>query len=240
MRNNYILKAADKLIVLIIQIGRSPTHSAPMLLQEKIIKQLNAFQENLMDICHENLLIKLRYCLCAAIDEAVLSREWGRDSQWSQQSLLSLFHQETWGGEKFYEISERFLKAPAQHKDALEFVYLLLRLGFEGKFYGASKREGENWQERILDVIGPYQRKALIGSTFNVDDAIAKKIRKKKHIKVVGLCGFFLCVLLFFIFNTLFYQKTEPLLDNLSRLYTVSPVTVFVSFSHGYNKGGVF
>jgi type VI secretion system protein ImpK len=40
-----------------------------------------------------------RYVLCSVIDEAVVITAWGSQSDWSQMSLLSRFHNETFGGE---------------------------------------------------------------------------------------------------------------------------------------------
>jgi type VI secretion system protein ImpK len=46
-----------------------------------------------------------RYVLCTVVDEAVVTTPWGNESEWSQMSLLSSFHNETFGGEKFFRCS---------------------------------------------------------------------------------------------------------------------------------------
>ena len=40
-----------------------------------------------------------RYVLCTVVDEAVVTTPWGNESEWSKISLLSSFHNETFGGE---------------------------------------------------------------------------------------------------------------------------------------------
>lgn len=75
-----------------------------------------------------------RYALCALLDEAVLTTPWGADSPWSQHSLLTQFHNETWGGEKFFHIVEQLLADPARHRPVLEFMYLCITLGMQGKY----------------------------------------------------------------------------------------------------------
>ncbi|MNU53663.1 hypothetical protein D3C71_426990 [compost metagenome] len=75
-----------------------------------------------------------RYVLCTVLDEAVVTTEWGKESEWSKMSLLSKFHNETSGGEKFFWLLDRLSKNPAKHLPMLELMYLCLALGFEGKY----------------------------------------------------------------------------------------------------------
>ncbi len=49
-------------------------------------------------------------------------------------SLLSRFHNETFGGEKFFELLERLSRDPIKHLALLELMYVCLALGFEGKY----------------------------------------------------------------------------------------------------------
>ncbi len=75
-----------------------------------------------------------RYAICTALDETVLSTPWGSESVWSTHSLLTTFHQEAWGGEKFFQILDRLKTDVMANIDLLEVMYLCLSLGFEGKF----------------------------------------------------------------------------------------------------------
>lgn len=75
-----------------------------------------------------------RYLLCAFFDEAVLNTLWGSGGAWAAQPLLAIFHQEAWGGEKFFEIIDALLRAPDRYLDLIEFAYVCLMLGFEGKY----------------------------------------------------------------------------------------------------------
>jgi len=84
-------------------------------------------------------LLAYSYALCLYLDEAVMSRPWGRNSCWSQESLLSIFHHETWGGEKIYTVLSRLMQEPQRYIDVLEFLYLCLGLGLKGKYCLAPK-----------------------------------------------------------------------------------------------------
>lgn len=75
-----------------------------------------------------------RYVLCTVVDEAIVCTSWGVESTWSQISLLSTFHNETFGGEKFFQLIDRVSRNPVKYLPLLELIYVCLSLGFEGKY----------------------------------------------------------------------------------------------------------
>ncbi len=91
------------------------------------------------------IIVAFRYVLCAFLDEAVLGTSWGPNSVWAAKSMLSQFHNETWGGEKVFSILDRLETEPERYKFLLVFIYQCLVLGFEGKYGvmedGVKKRE---------------------------------------------------------------------------------------------------
>lgn len=87
-------------------------------------------------------VISARYVLCSVLDEAVVTSGWGSRSDWPKVSLLSRFHNETFGGEKFFQLLERLSRDPVKHLAILELMYLCLAVGFEGK-YRVIARGGE-------------------------------------------------------------------------------------------------
>ncbi len=64
-----------------------------------------------------------RYILCAFIDEIVLNTPWGSGSVWSYSSLLSALHNDTSGGERFFQMLATKSDAPAQNGVILEHIY---------------------------------------------------------------------------------------------------------------------
>jgi len=83
----------------------------------------------------ENSQVMLaRYILCAFCDELICTTYWGKDNNWANSSLLGHFYNETYGGDKFFQILEQLLRAPAKYLDLLELMYICLSLGFEGKY----------------------------------------------------------------------------------------------------------
>ena len=73
-------------------------------------------------------------CCAPASTRSVLSTPSGAQSEWSQHPLLVALHREAWGGEKFFEMLDRISADPSRHLDLLELQYLILALGFTGKY----------------------------------------------------------------------------------------------------------
>jgi type VI secretion system protein ImpK len=78
-------------------------------------------------------IMAARYILCAMLDETIGSTSWGEE-HWGQMSLLSAFHNETFGGVKFFQLLTGLKGNPIKHQSMLELIYLCLSLGFEGRY----------------------------------------------------------------------------------------------------------
>jgi len=75
-----------------------------------------------------------RYVLCTMIDEAAADTPWGGSGVWARHSLLAMFHNETEGGEKVFQLMARLAEKPAENRDLLELIYAAITLGFEGRY----------------------------------------------------------------------------------------------------------
>jgi type VI secretion system protein ImpK len=132
---NKLVGAATELIALVGELRHTVQHADPSRLRNHVIDQIRTFETKAKQEGQASeIVLSARYVLCAALDEAVLNTPWGPESGWAQHSLLSTFHNETFGGEKVFLILDRLLQTPAQYIDALELIYLCLSLGFAGKY----------------------------------------------------------------------------------------------------------
>ena len=104
-------------------------------LNDRLVLAVTQFETRALQGGVENSqVMSARYVLCSVIDEAVVTTPWGAQSEWSKMSLLSRFHNETFGGEKVFQLLERLTRDPVKHLAMLELLYLCLSLGFEGKY----------------------------------------------------------------------------------------------------------
>lgn len=132
---NRLIDAATPLLGLVIRIRRLADFRAVDSLYQQVVDDIAAVDRELVEQGYDRpVVVAYRYVLCAFIDEAVLGTDWGAHSVWSQHSLLSRFHNETWGGEKVFAILARMEQEPARYRDMLAFIFLCLCLGFEGRY----------------------------------------------------------------------------------------------------------
>jgi type VI secretion system protein ImpK len=103
--------------------------------RDLLIEDINYFAEsgNKKGIDNSQVMLA-RYILCTFADEIICTTYWGKDNNWANSSLLGHFYNETYGGDKFFQILEQLLRAPAKYIDLLELMYICLSLGFEGKY----------------------------------------------------------------------------------------------------------
>ena len=147
---NPIERSAAILLNLLSQIRNTSSHPNPQALHQQLASEINQFERKAQaeGVSPETIYIA-RYALCSTIDEFVMSTPWGSSSIWSHQSLLSLFHKETRGGEKFFRLLNKLQQDPGRNLDLLELLYLCLALGFQGRY--AVSRDGVNELEQIRE-----------------------------------------------------------------------------------------
>ena len=132
---NPLTAAATTLFALIAQLRDSASHPDPESLFQHVSQEVQLFEAAARSRGQAaDTILGARYVLCTAIDETVLNTPWGGQSVWATQTLLGTFHNETWGGEKFFQLLDRLIQEPARNLYLLELMYLCISLGFEGKF----------------------------------------------------------------------------------------------------------
>ena len=139
-------------------------------IRTQLISDISRF-ENKAEQCFSDhsQIIAARYLLCSFIDEIVSTSPWGQSHCWSQESLLSYFHNETYGGEGFFKLLDRAQQKPASYLDLLELMYVCLSLGFAGRYRvdsdGLTKLEGvrESMMSTIMQCRVPGNQSLVVG-----------------------------------------------------------------------------
>ena len=140
--DNLMLDAAAPLFGLVIRLRTLDTLPNIEEVHQQVRNQIENIQQEMRQHGYETTqLLAYSYGLCLFIDEAVMERPWGQASIWSQEPLLSIFHSETFGGEKIFTVISRLMQEPQQYKDVLEVMYFILCLGLKGKYALAPKGE---------------------------------------------------------------------------------------------------
>ncbi|BFN34082.1 type VI secretion system protein TssL, long form [Vibrio harveyi] len=133
--SNPILAEANGILSIIGQIRATASHSDVLFLKETLAQKLRDYENRLRQ---QNINLETidtaRYCLCCAIDEAVLNTNWGSQSTWSHDSLLTSFYSSSQGGEAFFQHLETCMSFPETQLDLLELMYVCMSLGFVGQY----------------------------------------------------------------------------------------------------------
>jgi type VI secretion system protein ImpK len=133
--SNPLIRAANALLNLIPQLRVMATHPDPEALRDYLVNEVKRFEAAARASgAASDTVVGARYCLCTALDETAAQTPWGGSGVWSRHSLLVTFHNETWGGEKFFQLLSRLAQNPQQHRDLLEMMYYCIALGFEGRY----------------------------------------------------------------------------------------------------------
>lgn len=160
-----LVAAANPLLNLIPQLRSTAHHPDPGAIRDFLVDQVQAFElrARAAGIPQEQV-IGARYCLCTALDETAAQTPWGGSGVWSRHSLLVTFHNETWGGEKFFQLLAKLAQNPQQHGQLLELMYYCLTMGFEGRFriVDNGRTQLETLKQRLALIIrqnrGEYER----------------------------------------------------------------------------------
>ena len=162
---NPLVAAANPLLNVIPQIASSMEHQNPAALRESLARGVREFEARARSAgATTEKVVAARYALCTLIDETAAGTPWGASGAWAQHGLLALFHGETEGGEKFFQILARLAENPQANLDVLELMYVCLELGFEGRYrvLEGGQRQLDAVRQRVLSIIrkqrGEYER----------------------------------------------------------------------------------
>ncbi|HFE37642.1 MAG TPA: DotU family type IV/VI secretion system protein [Gammaproteobacteria bacterium] len=163
--NNSLLSVAKPLLSLLTRLSQTHQHNDVSGLHGRTLLEIQNFDTYAQQkhIDPQQCLIA-RYVLCAAIDETVLNTPWGSNSLWPNKSMLSTFHRENTGGQKFFTLLERLQQNPAQNIDLLELMATCLALGFQGKYrvmqggYHTIESLRTQLHQQITMIRGEYER----------------------------------------------------------------------------------
>ena len=241
---NQLVIAATPLLTLITCIRHTLNHEDVSSLRTQVVAEIKTFEQKLYAIDYpQRVIIMARYCLCTAIDEAVLSRPFGSNSVWVQGSLLSLFHKETRGGERFYVILEDAIKNVRQNIDFIELLYLILSLGFEGKFYlNEHKAVLAEIRNRLFYRIRNARTKPdrSLSNRLSQDAIKSVTYKNKRHVIKWSLVTIIVISVFAVSFRLRLLHHMRPIVNQLQQISALSPSAHFDNLTHPlspiYNK----
>jgi type VI secretion system protein ImpK len=135
MPERTLVRAAAPVLLIVAQLRNSIERADVTALRREVAEEIDRFQQDAQKAGVEaGDIIAGRYVLCSTVDETVLMTPWGSRSEWSANSLLNQYHNETWGGEKVFVILDRIRANPEKKLQLIILIHACLMLGFEGRY----------------------------------------------------------------------------------------------------------
>jgi type VI secretion system protein ImpK len=153
---NPLIDAAHPLLTIITRLRGSAQHPDPSGLRDELARAVTDFEQAAAAAgAPRDAIVAARYLLCTFLDETAASTPWGGQGAWASDTLLVRFHNETWGGEKSFQLLSRLSEAPQQNRHLLELFHLCLALGFEGRYrvLPNGRAQLEQLRERLYQMI---------------------------------------------------------------------------------------
>lgn len=151
---NPLVGAANPLLAVVPQIRQALKHPDPQALRASLEAGLDAFTRDAQAAgIVDETIEAASFALCALLDESAASTPWG--ARWADEGLLKERHGESDGGIKFFAMLEAHVENPGPHLEMIEFLFICLALGYEGKYRGmddARQRLAE-WRARLREVL---------------------------------------------------------------------------------------
>ena len=145
--DNSLINLSAELLALLVTLPQQQNPASLPELRENLVARVSAMNNRGRLYGHpQSLMDRASYVLCAAIDEGINKTNWGRARGWENHSLLSRLFQQRNGGEVFFVLLDQAKQQPEPNSELLELMYVLLRLGFQGRYLKAGNVQGESYQ----------------------------------------------------------------------------------------------
>ncbi|MRI32670.1 hypothetical protein EOPP23_06670 [Endozoicomonas sp. OPT23] len=145
--DNSLINLSAELLALMVTLPQQQNPASLPELRENLVSRVSAMNNRGRLYGHpQSLMDRASYVLCAALDEGINKTNWGRARGWENHSLLSRLFQQRNGGEVFFVLLEQAKQQAEPNSELLELMYVLLRLGFQGRYLKAGSSQEAGYQ----------------------------------------------------------------------------------------------
>ena len=226
-KSNYGVALATPIFNTLFKAINSPNINADQIHQQ-FATMLRRYETQLVSqgISEKRVRLML-YGIAATIDDIILQKDWAFDSRWSQESMISLFFKETWGGERFFTLLKEMMNSSSSFIKEMELYYLCIQFGFEGR-YRLAARDTELNQMRdelfhiIRDAWGalPFE----LSPAWKGVTALNPQVRPFKNLWYWGLLLTLLLGALYLILSNFLHRKTEIAVQDVNNIMTAPAI----------------
>ena len=218
---NVIVGAAAQLLNLGRRLRGSVTNRDVPALRVRAVEEIRNFERVIMAAgVQPEQARAAHYALCATLDDIVLNTPWGAYSAWASNSLVSTFHVDVSGGERFFDLLTHLHKDPGTNRDVLALMYLCLSIGFEGRLrvldQGALElsRIRESLYRTLRSVYGDFERE--LSPHWRGVDARHRPLRSYVALWTIASAAIAVLVLGYLLFSWLLNSGSDDTLRALA------------------------
>lgn len=161
--NSPLLNSATELFAILVTLPRQGEPRDINRFRQRLLDEIAVFRQRGTYLeYHPSIIEKSCFVLCAAFDEAILYTQWGESARWENHSLLSKVFSQRNGGEAFFTLLDKASQQPAKLVDFLELQYVLLMLGFKGRFRHDDESVLHEIQSNVYSIIRHYRSENVL------------------------------------------------------------------------------
>ena len=231
---NVVVGAAAQLLNLARRLRGSVSNRDVPALRARAVDEIKTFERMIMAAgVPPEQARAAHYALCATLDDIVLNTPWGAYSAWASNSLVSTFHTDVTGGERFFDLLTHLHKDPGTNRDVLALMYLCLSIGFEGRLrvidQGAQElaRIREGLYRTLRQVYGDFERE--LSPHWRGVHARHRPIRSSIALWTILAVTAALLVAGYLLFSTLLNGASDKTLEAIADAPPNGPVTLAVA-----------
>lgn len=178
--DNPILSVSSELLSLVISIKRLECPTDMYTFRMGIKGQLTDLKYKVAKLDYPpSVADKTCFLFAVMLDEQILHSEWGEESSWENQTLVSELFGVKNGGEQFYLVAERALLQPILLRDLLELIYIMIKLGFRGRYRVEGKELLGVLIQRLEETVFTNDEGTLDNDQMQISRPIASDTKRR-------------------------------------------------------------
>ena len=190
------------------------------LLKRNLIQTMDGQTRLLAEAGYENTHIMIvRYVLSTFIDEYLGTMSSDSGESWANHSLLGHYYQETYGGEKFFQLLEQFMHEPGKYMQHMKLMYACLSLGYKGK-YSLSEHSDVQIERIRQELFNRIKNFDTQEEKFYHDHPVSSRKNKLTlHVpyKLFIVSALFIVLIVYVVFTSMITQNETDLIEILKQ-----------------------
>ena len=224
MFDNSLLRASAELLSMLVSVKRMKCPENMYTFRNGLKNALTELKYKVSKLDYPpSVADKVCFLYAVTLDEQILHSSWGESSGWENQTLVSELFGIKNGGEQFFVVAERALLQPVLLLDLLEVIYMMLKMGFRGRYRSSGQEQFDLLLKRIEECV--FSQKLNESPIFRMPsvkgdvEAASQAPRPKKPVSMIrpvllfGVAIIASLSALYYWYQVTLPQKAKPFIE---------------------------